>query len=236
MKVIVIPGNPPVEHYYEEWKKELLELGGIREISISYFPLFSETLNSNEYMEMMISFYEAKLKEFAADDNVIVIGHSIGGTFALEVLKRNPELVNKCFLFFPFLSQPTWKGKLTLEFAHYVNKSKLAKDFVFKHIDKLHRFIPELRPVTIEELETCVRLAAHERKTVGRIKRHEPIKKELHRDLHIYYCDGDNWFSQKSVDDLHPEISCLKLDTRHDFIIDKQHRDLVTAEIKKALS
>ncbi len=235
MKIFVIPGNPPIKHFYEMWMDELAQSLSASNVDTHIFPSIADRKESKEFLDEMTLFYENKIKQFSGNEEVIIIAHSIGGYFANQILIRNPQLIKKCMLVFPFLGKPNLKGKCILKFASILNTSKRAKKVLFKNIHYLEKLVPELRPSTLEELEICVRLAAHEAKTLGRQKDMPHISNELREKIHGFYCDGDDWFTKRAINQLGKQLKLTKIDTRHDFITDKFHRDLVTAKIKEAL-
>jgi pimeloyl-ACP methyl ester carboxylesterase len=95
-KAILIPGNPAVSDYYLLWINELKSKTPNLEISYATsYVLFDKKLTGAEYEFAMYKHYESILLEKAKSDKVVIIAHSAGSHFALRLLERNPDYVEK---------------------------------------------------------------------------------------------------------------------------------------------
>jgi pimeloyl-ACP methyl ester carboxylesterase len=112
MNIFLIPGNPPASYFYQKWLAELEQAGAFKSSHFHIYPTFKQEKNQQAYWQGVLNFYQEKLSNL---DEVILIGHSVGGKVALDLMQKNPLNVKKCFLLFPFLRSPGPRGKLVLE-------------------------------------------------------------------------------------------------------------------------
>lgn len=108
---LIIPGNPTVASYYQSWKKEIENWN--KDADVMYansYVLFDRKLDYVAYSLAMLGHYEKLLLELKSDDKVIILGHSIGGYFALKLLEKHPEKIEKVIVMFPYIGYSTLKS------------------------------------------------------------------------------------------------------------------------------
>lgn len=120
MKAFIIHGSfgHPGENWFLWLKKELEEVDF--EVFIPKFPT-PEGQNLNNWLEVFRE-YEDKL-----DDNTIMIGHSLGPAFILNILERTDKQLLACFFVSGFL------GLLGGDFDE-INKTFCDKEFDWEKI------------------------------------------------------------------------------------------------------
>ncbi|TDH72638.1 hypothetical protein CCR75_003891 [Bremia lactucae] len=139
--VLVIPGNPGVPFYYLPLMQELMKKHGQRhEIRcLSHSGHFMPWKNNGRAFSLQEqlehkAFY---LKQRLHDDpslQCVLIGHSIGSYFALDIARRFPQHIAKLVLMQPTIMQmaQSYKGKQMMPlFNHYEYGVKLVKAVEF---------------------------------------------------------------------------------------------------------
>lgn len=227
MHVFVIPGNPPAQHFYQLWAKEIEAKYQSVRVMISPYP---NTLTS---LTDTITTHGQTLRKFhlAHGQPIKLVGHSLGGWIALHLLNEHLNLINKCLLIAPFLERPGLKGRMILKGMHWLDKSQKAQRLLLKQRPFLNRWIRDLEHVTDREIALSIALAAHEHRVIGRGK--IPIERiqSVRDKLQLIYCDRDKWCPPKTVKELNRWIPCEKLEIQHDFITDKSQRHKVLESI-----
>jgi predicted alpha/beta hydrolase family esterase len=234
MNLLIIPGNPSVRFYYESWVREL-QLNEQINATVVYLPKFSIDLPSNEYIELVIEYYEEQLRKMFSINNqkVVVIGHSIGAFIAKKIATRNYELINKCFFLFPFFVHPGLKGKLVLKTVNTLNKNEKLSKVVKKYKRYFENLKDELRYVELDEIDSSLALAYHEHHVMNRNK-HITIHPSINSNT--IYCDNDTWCSFDQLKLLKMHTRLIKtMNAKHDFIISPEQRKEITTLITKNL-
>lgn len=224
--IIVIPGNPPASYFYEAWKQELKHITH-NDVLIDYYPSFNHITCSQEYLEKIEDFYAEHIKNH---DKIILIGHSIGGHFALKLLEKYPDKIEHCVLLFPFLHSPGLKGKLMLSALHQINKRAFLKARRFKMLKLLSYLDQDINKLNIHEIDSSLSFAFHEHKTMAR-KKNIHINPDIFKKITLYYTDKDTWCSQKVVNNLHPKIHTQFTDINHNFVTSREQRQKMTQSI-----
>ena len=198
----------------------------------SYVPV-PATIESKAYFEIALAAQTKELQQFCAGvgEPVHVVGHSLGGWMARQLTERNPGLVDRCFLLFPFLSRPALRGMAVLHLARHLHKIP----FILKTRRLVEKFFSELRYVSEEELCLCLGLAFHEYAVLGQNHQLPMIAADLRRKFHAIYRDGDTWFPTTTALHVTGQISCEKTTALHDFIVSRAGRDSVFASMLKVL-
>jgi predicted alpha/beta hydrolase family esterase len=217
--IIVIPGNPPASYFYDAWKKELEQIVS-NEVIIDYYPSFEATTCSMAYLKQVEDFYVEKIKN---KDNVILIGHSIGGHIALKILEKYYDKIAHCVLLFPFLHSPGFKGKFALETVNQINKQKILKAGFIGLLSWLNK---DIKMLTKNEMKSSLNFAFHEHKTIGR-KKSITINPKLIQKITLYYTNKDTWCSKKVAENLHPELRTEFINIKHDFVVSPAQRKII---------
>jgi len=97
MKFFLIPGNPPATYFYEQWGNEIKALQGDANVCVSHYPDLKHGTNSLDSMAEVMEFHFKQLEKFCDQVQVpvVIIGHSLGGYFALKLLEEAPEQIQK---------------------------------------------------------------------------------------------------------------------------------------------
>ena len=117
---------------------------------------------------------------------------------------------------------------------HFVNTVQQLP-FLLKLIKRnrpfLEKRIAELRYVTDQEIDAAYLLALGERKTIARKRSEMIFDQELSKKISVFYCEPDTWCPDFTLNYLKKQVYCKKLKARHDFILRKSERDILTKEL-----
>ncbi len=229
MNLLLIPGNPPASHYYRQWIKELEAEGHFKSSHFHVYPCFEEEKDPRIYWDKVVEFYKQKLNEL---DDVILIGHSVGGKVAYDLMQMQPEQVRQCFLLFPFLRSPSLRGKLVLEGVSRLHRL-VGTQFFMKTKKPLSLFSRELANLTDDEVRTCLHLLFSERETMGKSKTIAPFQTNR---MKVYFTAKDTWCHSLTQEEIKHYFAHQELDLTHDFVLRPQERATLTSVILKELT
>ena len=121
MNIIIIHGayGSPEENWFPWLKSELEKLG--HSVYVPRFPT-----PENQTLDKWFEVFE-EYKQYLDEDSVLV-GHSVGPAFILNVLERLNRPVKAAFLV------AGWTGKLGLEEFDPINKTFCERDFKWENI------------------------------------------------------------------------------------------------------
>ena len=217
----IIPGNPSVAYFYQEWIKELKEKSN-DEFHYHSFPIFSDVTDPSEYMDHMISFYERKLKECNTSD-ITIIGHSIGAYLGMRVSQRNPDLISGLHMLFPFLGDTKISAKLMLELGSILNRAPGLGKTIHKHRMKVFNECTGFQHIKHEEIYNSMRLA-HMEKLYFKKQSNIQIPENIRDKTHFYFNKDDRWCPSSTVKRVSKVINTKQVNASHEFIIIKKER------------
>lgn len=220
MNYFIIPGNPPATFFYEEWKRELLARSAKHNIFISAYPQLNFRQSSATYFEGIKRHHIEQFKIFrqSCSEAVSIIGHSLGGYFAYEILQEEFDHIHRCYLIHPFLRRPELRGRLILRAVKFARRWDTFERAVMRLKPSLEKWHRDLANVTHEELKICLQLAYHERDVIGKNLSPIVIAPELQNKLRLIYTTHDSWCSADLINSLKPQISAQEVSLSHDFI------------------
>lgn len=183
----------------------------------------------------MINYHHEQLEKFHREvlKPVTIIGHSLGGFVALNLLGKSPALVKEVILLHPFLRQPELKGRFILKTVAALSKIDFVPKTVVKNRNVLEWFSKELPFVTNEEMHLSFDIAYFESKSI--MKDISPLKLS-HLDkskIKMFYCDKDIWCPMNVVKELKTQIHSTKCLEPHGFITEKKYRETLWETIMK---
>ncbi|CEG39379.1 Uncharacterized conserved protein [Plasmopara halstedii] len=223
--VLVIPGNPGVPFYYLPLMQELIKLHGRRhEVRcLSHAGHFMPWKNNDraftlqEQLEHKAFYIEQRLLEDPSLQ-LVVIGHSIGSYFALDIARRFPKKIAKLVLMQPTIMHmaKSRKGKQMMPlFNHYEHGVKLVKavDFIVPPLIRLWIVrcivgsktskmlqLASLSLVNPSVMRNVLGMAANEMKMVTDLD-HNLITKLETRTLFVYSA-VDEWVPPEFVQEI----------------------------------
>lgn len=233
----IIPGNPPAVHFYELWKNEILELLPNAIIRVAVYPNAIATVDPKTAMQFIADNLTSQVEILAKEcaSSVVLLGHSLGGYFAYEVLKNNPSIVANAVLLFPFLRKPTLQGQWILQCLRAIHYLSIIKNIVFGSRKLLERMLPVWIHIKDEELRVSFDLAFLEYHTIGQDNSELKIPLAIRSKLHLLYVPGDVWCSSLVINTLRAQVQSLQVDEPHAFIVSQQHRRTLLHKISRLM-
>ena len=228
MRYLLIPGNPPAAHFYKLWGQEISSIQPGAEVRVSPYPNLSHTIESpDEITNQILAAHTANLANFYEEQKapITIIGHSLGGHYALKMLEESRHMVEDAILLHPFLRAPHWRGKALLKSVRTMHRSAQLKSLILKGRKYLELFSRELPFVTNEELHSTFLICRMEDDTISKDKRPVVIEPSLKDKLKVFYAENDIWCSQKVIADLKSQVDINQCSEPHGFITDKTHRE-----------
>ena len=106
--IVVIPGNPGVANFYDNFAEKLFSTSKIPTLVVGYLSHSFNNKSNNlysihqqlEHKEQFIKFLIEKYPKIS----IYLVGHSIGGWICLELLNRNIDNIKQIFGLFPTIS------------------------------------------------------------------------------------------------------------------------------------
>lgn len=230
MNLFILPGNPPIRHFYQIWKDEILSQKTNLQIEIATYPHLKDVGHSKEYFEKTIASISNQIIDFQnrSKTPIALVGHSLGGFLALQVLEKNPNLVEKCFFIHPFLRRPSHSGLALLSLARALRRNQKIEKLLLHLQPQISKWMPEAAALNAEEISIFLHFAFHEYEVIG--KDTSPITlnpKWLHK-IFIYTTDDDIWCPESVRRQFETLATHTKGPASHAFIVHQEERKLLT--------
>jgi len=230
VNLFIIPGNPPAVHYYDLWGQELVAAGLIRAYRVSAYPRFELRTDSVDYFCRVADHHAQAFLDYCAnsEDPVRVLGHSLGGSMALEILERHSALVVSCILLHPFLRAPAVRGQAILSLLRRLHYSPLFEKSLLRFRPLLQRLVSDFKNLSDEELKTFLNLAFHESVVMGSDRSPLRINPRLVSKIQLLYCQNDTWCPPETVAQLASQLSLKDCGVSHAFVVSAKERAKMT--------
>lgn len=235
MNYFLIPGNPPAVHFYELWGQEIRTLAPKARIKVSPYLLPSEKTESDEAMRELLRGHRQQLESFYQETGApsTVMGHSLGGYFALKLLESCPDRIERVVLIHPFLRRPSVEGRSLLRLATLLSSNQKLLKATLRAKGALRRAFPELEFVTNEELLKAARIARHEEATIALDRSPISIPEPLREKIIFLHTKKDWWCQPQVIAELSQQVRVELCEETHNFVTDKGQR---LSLLKKILS
>ncbi len=227
MNYFIVPGNPPAVHFYKLWAEEIISEHPSAVVTVSRYPALLPSNDSVSAMNTILDSHLSQLQAFQekVKSPVTLIGHSLGGYFALELHKQAPpEWISRSILLHPFLGPPTLRGKLILKLVKLPTHSKKIQSAIVKIRKKLELISSDLAHLTDEEILKTFQLAKHEERVIGKRESPVDIPLDIRAKINAYYTKNDTWCSPDLINNLKAQIEVNECHEPHDFITNENHR------------
>jgi len=233
MNYFMLPGNPPATHFYELWREEFLHRLPLAQVKVSPYPLLERGLDSESAMNLVTEYHISNLRKFHQEtgQKANLLGHSLGGHFALKILERESDLVDKVVLLFPFLRKPDSRGSKILNIFGALYPYEILHLTLMHSKKYLSRIFTELAHLTDEELLKTLHLVKHERETIAKNDGPVVIPPEHRTKVHVFYVKVDSWCTPKVLGDLRTQVSMYERQEPHSFILKAEDRRSLLTKI-----
>lgn len=227
MNYFIVPGNPPALYFYQLWKQEILALAPQSAVYVSHYARLPWTRNSQQYLQQVAQIHIQQYLQFRAQVTgpIVLVGHSLGGWMALQILQELEDKVDRCILLQPFLTRPTWKGRAILSFVHSLHGERGIVEIIISQTRRLiEMFVQDLKHVTKDEVGSALSLAFHEKVVFGRAPIAPKAKLQNPKKLHFISSATDIWCPPQIVRELSQWMKHEAQIASHGFVVSSHER------------
>ncbi len=226
MNYLLIPGNPPAVYFYQLWQREILQQQANSQVKVSPYPQLSPMADSARAMGIVTAAHAQQLEQFYFDTKqpITIIGHSLGGYFALKLLEQQSDLIEKVILIHPFLRKPDLRGQIILKTAKSFYHSKNLQRLVLKSRKWIEYLSSDLPLVSNEELLNSFQLVQHENAVIASDDSSVYIDPKFRDKVQVFYTQQDSWCQPKVVTELQAQAAVICCAEPHGFITEEKHR------------
>ncbi len=226
---MLIPGNPNVASYYESWIKEIEDQN--KNINITYassYVLFDKKLNYLEYDLAMRDHYEKIFIELSREEKVTIIAHSVGSYFALRLLEKYPEKIEKVIIMFPYIGYSTIKSLRIIGILYLMDRILPIAEMLSKYKNFFLIWDKDTKNISTLGLNACLRFGVRQCVYFNKYK-FDTKSIFLYKDkLDFIYADDDRWCPAETIELLKPISNHKKVGLPHGFILTKEDRTEMT--------
>ncbi len=222
---ILIPGNPAVASYYLDWIEEIKGTSPLLDVVYaSSHVLFDKKLNYVEYDQAFRNYYENILLGLKPTQKVTIIAHSVGGYFALRMLEKLPDRVEKIIIMFPYIGYSTIASLRYIYLPYIIDRFFPLVEFISKFKNILMRRDKYVQEISSEELRANLRFGVKQCEYFNRTKFNvESVLKSINK-INFIYTDNDRWCPSAAIELLQSVSHHQRVDLPHDFITNKEAR------------
>jgi pimeloyl-ACP methyl ester carboxylesterase len=236
MNYLLISGNPPATYFYERWREEIMVLQPGSKALVSPYPVLSRMADSSKAMDKILATHLDQLDDFSEKSGapITLIGHSLGGHFAMRLLEKASDKIQKVILIHPTLREPRLRGRIILRTLTAFYPSDHLQKLFLRLRNQLEFFSDELSFLTDEEILKTFHLIRHEDATVARDRSPLVLAPQDCSKVVVFYNRSDIWTHPKVVDALKSQVPIFECLEPHDFITQEIHRRSLFAKILKS--
>ncbi len=233
---MLIPGNPVIAEDYYLWMQEIEERNNdVHMVYATSYILFDRKLNYVGYDRAKCQYHEKLLLELSATERVTIVAHSVGGYFALRLLEKYPERIERVVVMFPYIGYsiiwqlkflwPLYQIDRIFPLAELVS---MAKSFFKKWYGNTHN-------ITSYDLTACLRFGVRQCVYFNNYKLDTTALAQYKDKIHFIYAENDRWCPPETIERLKLVSEYKKVNLSHDFIVRKDERLKMIDEIGKYL-
>jgi pimeloyl-ACP methyl ester carboxylesterase len=222
---LLLPGFPAVASYYKRWAEEIKSKNTITQVLYAESDvLFSKKLDFKEYDQAMISHYENMFLSLSGP--ITIIAHSTGGYFALKILERHPEKIEKVILICPYIGNSTVKFFKYASIPYFIDRLFPLSQTISLFISLFKRHFDNLNKLSTKELNVYFRFGFKQNTCFNKIPFDINKISKFKEKIFLYYIKNDKWCPSSTIELLKPISNSKQLSIAHDFIIyeDQRHR------------
>ena len=233
----MIPGNPAVARYYQSWIKEIQNRNN--QLSITYatsYVLFDRKLNYIKYDLAMQKHYEDLLFALPTTEKITLLAHSVGSYFALRLLNKYPEKIEKVIIMFPYIGYSTIKSLKIVGIPYVIDRLFPLAELVSWTKNVFQKWDEHVAHISNTELTACLRFGVRQCVYFNKHKFDtQTISPSNREKIHFLYTKNDRWCPEQSIDLLKQVSHSKETEIRHDFITDINSRARMIDELMLVL-
>lgn len=230
---LLIPGNPAVASYYYSWMDEIKSANP--DIDITYatsYVLYSKKLNYVEYDLAMRKHYEDMFLALDASNKVTIIAHSVGSYFALRLLEKYPDKIEKVILAFPYIGYSSIKSLNFLPILYWIDRVLPLVEIISRFKRFFTVFGQDVHNISSTELTACLRFGVRQCVYFNDNKFDICMVASQKDKIHLIYTEGDRWCPIETIELLKPISKFQKVNIPHDFIVRDEYRQEMAKLLK----
>lgn len=234
---MLIPGNPALASHYYSWIEEMEQAD--LTLSITYatsYVLFGKKHNYIEYDLLMRKHYEDIFLSLSKSDKVTIIAHSVGSYFALRLLEKYPDKIEKVIIMFPYIGYSTISSLKYLPFLYMLDRVFPMAEIVTRCKSYFTVYGEDVHNISNPELLACLRFGVRQCTYFKKYKFDTHLISAHAAQLNFIYTEGDRWCPVETINLLNPISNHKKVDLPHDFIVKKENRLKMIHELQMLLS
>jgi pimeloyl-ACP methyl ester carboxylesterase len=230
---LFIPGNPAVARYYLSWIDELQQkIGGLDITYATSYVLFGRRLDYVAYDAAMRGHYESCLLDLNASGKITIIAHSVGSYFALKLLEKYPEKIEKVILLFPYLGYnqltPLRFASIPYELDRFLPVVETASRFRSLFFQ---RWYEDTKNISYAELKACLRFGVRQCTYFNKHQLDVSAISQYKDKIDFFYTKNDGWCPPQAIELLKPISRYQEVDIPHDFVVKPENRDKMTEQL-----
>lgn len=231
-KCLLIPGNPAVAGYYQSWIQEIeSQFKSIDMVYATSYVLFDRKLTYIEYEIAMLGHYEKLFLGLNPSEKVVIVAHSVGSYFALKLLEKYPDKIEKVIVMFPYLGYSTIKSLRFTWLFYSIDRYFPFVELVVRCKKLFQKWDKEVKNISNYELTACLRFGFRQCTYFNKYKFNTNNVSVSKDKIYFIYKNDDKWCPKPAVELLKPFSHYKEVDIPHDFIVEQDQRKRMTNEI-----
>jgi len=232
----MIPGNPAVANHYKEWIKEIGEMNMVLDISYATsYTLFERKLNDIDYVKAFTKHYEDIFIDLSKGDKVILLAHSVGSYFALKLLAKYPENIERVIIMFPYIGYSDFHSLRYVSIPYLLDRVLPLSELVSQCKVLFKGHYQDVHDITFGELTACLRYGVRQCQSFNK-SQFDVKDVSAHKDkIYFIYKESDKWCPPQTIELLKPISHPQMVDIPHDFIVSKENRRKMLEAIEQVL-
>lgn len=231
---LLLPGFPAIANYYKKWAKEIeMNYPKLQVIYAKSDVLFSKDLNFEEYNQAMISHYERILLKLK-NSKTTILAHSTGAYFALKLLEKHPEKIERIVLIHPYIGNSSVNIFKYANIAYTIDRFLPLSETTAAIINYLSTHLKDFKKVSKKDLNVYFRFGFKQNTYFNKILLDTRLISKYKDKILFFYTINDKWCTNKTIQLLKSISKSKKILLPHDFIIYKKQRNEMIKELKNS--
>ncbi len=221
-KCMLIPGNPAIADHYTSWAKQISE--AFPDMNVVYatsYVLFSRKIKNSEYDARMTKHYEEIFMQFASSEKITIIAHSVGSYFALRLLEKHADKIEKIVVIFPYIGYSAIKSLKYLPVLYWVDRVLPLVETVVTFKNFFNVYGKDIHNISRGELICCLRFGLRQCVYFEKNKFNTGSVAKYKDKISFIYTQNDRWCPAETIELLREVSASKEVGLPHDFIVDE---------------
>ncbi|MCF7865375.1 MAG: hypothetical protein K9M11_02620 [Candidatus Pacebacteria bacterium] len=222
---MLIPGNPAVAEYYQAWIEEIESVNPNLDVTYaSSYVLFDKKFNYIQYDQALREYYGKILLDLSVENPVTIFAHSAGSYFALRLLEKYPDKVEKVIILFPFIGYSRYSLMKYVYIPYIIDRFFPLVELFSRYKNIILGRIKHIDLISPEQLKANLRFGVRQCVYFNRTKFPVDVVASSKDKINFIYTENDRWCPPVAIELLKKVSNYLKVDVPHDFIATKENR------------